>query len=84
MKESNGNRGFHEEPVEYGVLIPSSQLTQQVAYIEMSPMPLNAYIMCFFCKITYKQYSSYRNSSDFNIITLILKCHTFNHGYIMA
>ncbi len=33
-------RGLHEEPVEYGVLMPSPQLTQQVVSIGMSPIPL--------------------------------------------
>ncbi len=32
--------GLQEEPVEYGISMPSPPLTQQVASIETSPMPL--------------------------------------------
>ncbi len=35
--------GLQEEPVEYGVLMNSLQLTQQVAPIETSPMPLKCF-----------------------------------------
>ncbi len=31
--------GLQEEPVEFGVLMPSPQLTRQAASIETSPMP---------------------------------------------
>ncbi len=36
-------RGPLDEPVEYGVLMPSAQLTQQVASIGTSPMPLKCF-----------------------------------------
>ncbi len=35
--------GLQEEPVDYGVLMPSPQLTQQAASIETSPMPLKCF-----------------------------------------
>ncbi len=35
--------GLQEEPVEYGVLMPSPQLTQQVASIGTSPMPFKCF-----------------------------------------
>ncbi len=35
--------GLQEEPVEYGVSMPSPQLTQQVASIGTSPMPLKCF-----------------------------------------
>ncbi len=34
---------LQDEPVEYGVLMPSPQLTQQVASIGTSPMPLKCF-----------------------------------------
>ncbi len=55
-------RDLQEEPVEYGVSLPSTELTQPAASIGTCQMALE-YVsnMCFFCKITYTQYSSYRN-----------------------
>ncbi len=35
--------GLQEEPVEYGVLMPCPQLTQQAASIGTSPMPLKCF-----------------------------------------
>ncbi len=35
--------GLQEEPVEFGVSMPSSQLTQQVESIGTSPMPLKSF-----------------------------------------
>ncbi len=35
--------GLQEEPVEYGVLMPSPQLTQQASSIGTSPMPLKCF-----------------------------------------
>ncbi len=53
-----------------------------------SQCPLNVSIMCFLCKITYKQYRITEivklNFSDFNIITLKPYVINFNHGYLMA
>ncbi len=36
--------GLQEEPVEYGVSMPSPQLTQQAASIGTSPMPLKCLV----------------------------------------
>ncbi len=46
-------RDFPEEPVEYGVLMCSHQLTQWMGWVQC---PLNVFIMSLFCKITYKQH----------------------------
>ncbi len=37
------NRGLQEEPVGYGVSMPSPQVTQQAASVETSPMPLKCF-----------------------------------------
>ncbi len=37
--------GLQEEPIEYGVSMPSPQLIQQAASIGTSPMPLKCSIM---------------------------------------
>ncbi len=39
--------------------MPSPQFTQQAASIGISPIPLTLSIIYLFCKITYKQYSTF-------------------------
>ncbi len=40
--------GLQEEPVEYGIVIPYPQLTQQAASIVTSPMPLKCFHQVLF------------------------------------